>query len=143
MTAVKASSRDWPISEARCIMAKKKTGSLTCAGRWRITWMDQWDQDYVDEEVEGYFEFQPNGLGEFQFGYVQGNIDHRTGLRDGKPAVEFTWDGMDGADGTLLTGRGWAVLEGNELDGAIFIHLGDDSEFKARKAGRPQSKKGK
>ena len=30
-------------------------------GRWRITWMGQWDQDYVDEEVEGYFEFGTGG----------------------------------------------------------------------------------
>ena len=102
-------------------------------GRWRITWMDQWDQDYVDEEVEGFIEFEPKGLGSFQFGDVQGQIDYRATHRDGKPAVEFSWEGGDGADGTPLTGRGWAVVEGDELNGMICIHLGEESDFKATK----------
>ena len=44
-------------------------------GRWRITSMTEWDQDFVDEEVPGYFEFSKDGLGEFQFGYVRCGID--------------------------------------------------------------------
>lgn len=75
-------------------------------GRRRITWMDQWDQEHVDEEVEGFIEFEPKGNGSFQFGYVQGQIDHRPSTRDGKPCVEFSWEGGDGEDGTPLTGRG-------------------------------------
>lgn len=102
-------------------------------GRWRITWMSQWDQDYVDEEVEGYFEVGPGSQGNFQFGYVEGHIDYGTALRDGKPAIEFSWEGGDAADGTPLTGRGWAVLDGEELNGMIHIHCGDESEFTARK----------
>ena len=31
-------------------MAKKAKQDFE--GRWRITWMDQWDQDYLDEEVD-------------------------------------------------------------------------------------------
>ena len=62
---------------------------------------------------------------------MQGELDYRIGQRDGKPAVEFSWDGGDAADGTPLTGRGWAVLEGNALHGMIFIHQGDESEFVA------------
>jgi len=91
--------------------------------------MGQWDQDYVNEEVEGFFEFGPGGQGDFQFGYVQGSIDHRTTIREGKPAVEFSWEGGDAADGTPLTGRGWAVVKGEELNGMIHIHCGDESEF--------------
>jgi hypothetical protein len=30
-------------------------------------------------------------------------------------------------------GRGWAVVEGDELHGMIFFHGGDDSEFVAKK----------
>jgi hypothetical protein len=71
------------------IMATKAKSPLL--GRWRITWMDQWDQDFVDEETEGYFE-------------------------------------MD-----AVQGRGWATLDGNEITGMIFIHQGDESEFKAAK----------
>jgi hypothetical protein len=115
---------------------KKPKPESLFEGRWRIVWMDQWDQDYVDEEVEGFIEFQPNGLGSFQFGYVQGQIDYRTTTRDGKPAVEFSWEGGDGADGTPLTGRGWAALGDDELSGVICIHEGDESEFRAKRKKR-------
>src|SRR5205823_2858329 len=53
-------------------MAKKSKTPSPLEGRWRITWMEMWDQDFVDEEVEGYFDFEPNGRGSFQFGYVSG-----------------------------------------------------------------------
>lgn len=101
-------------------------------GRWRIIWMDQWDQDFVDAEAEGFFEFRSDGLGGFQFGYVRGQIDYREGTRDGKPCVEFTWDGNDEMD--PAQGRGWAVVDGDEIEGMIVVHLGDESEFRARKS---------
>lgn len=44
-------------------------------GRWSIDSMSMWDKDYIDEQVPGYFEFGLNGLGPFQFGCVQGNVD--------------------------------------------------------------------
>ena len=53
-------------------MAKKTKSKSPLLSRWRITWMDQWDQDFVDQETEGYFEFGPNDSGSFQFGYVEG-----------------------------------------------------------------------
>jgi len=109
-------------------MGKSKNWVL---GRWSIDSMSMWDKDYIDEEIPGYFEFGPNGLGSFQFGYVQGQIDYRTTTRDGKLAVEFSWEGGDGADGTPMSGRGWAVVEGDQLKGMICIHLGDESEFNA------------
>jgi hypothetical protein len=31
------------------------------------------------------------------------------------------------------TGRGWAVLEGDELHGMIFFHQGDESGFVAKR----------
>ena len=113
------------------IMAKKAKTKSPLQGRWRITWMEQWDQDFVDAEVEGYFEFGPNDMGLFQFGFVQGEIDYRKGIRDSQPCVEFTWDGND--ECSAAQGRGWAILDGNEIKGMIFIHQGDESEFKAEK----------
>jgi hypothetical protein len=123
-------------------MAKAKPKSLF-TGRWRIVSMSAWEDDYLDEEVQAFIEFDEKGSGSFQFGYVQGQIDYRTTNRDGKPAVEFSWEGGDGADGTPLTGRGWAILAGDGLTGMFCIHEGDDSEFVARKAGkikRPKKK---
>jgi hypothetical protein len=102
------------------------------AGRWRITSMEQWDQDFVDEEEEGYFEFTEKGMGVFHFGYIHGQMDCRLTTRDGVPAVEWTWDGNDEMD--PAQGRGWAVVKDNELHGMIFFHCGDDSRFVATRA---------
>lgn len=97
-------------------------------GRWRITWMELWDQDFIDEEVEGFFEFGPKETGEFRFGYIRGEIDYRLTARDGEQSVEFSWEGSDEMEPTM--GRGWAVAKGDELNGTIFFHQGDDSAFK-------------
>ena len=103
-------------------------------GRWRITSMSAWEDDYLDEEVEAYIEFDEEGCGSFQFGYVRGLMDHyRTKMRDGKRVVQFSWDGGDGADGTPMDGIGWAMLDGDTLTGTICVHHGEDSEFVAKR----------
>jgi hypothetical protein len=119
-------------------MAKKSTTPSPFEGRWRITSMEMWAQDFVDAEVEGYFEFGPNSVGSFQFGYVSGDIDYRDGTRDGKPSIEWSWDGNDEMD--PASGRGWAVLDGNEIHGVIAFHHGDESEFVAKKKAQPRPK---
>jgi hypothetical protein len=70
-------------------------------------------------------------MGKFHFGYVQGIMDYREGQRDGKPCVEWSWEGND--ESSQCSGRGWAVLEGDTLIGMIFIHLGDESDFEAER----------
>lgn len=122
-------------------MPKKTTATSPFLGRWNIVSMSAWDEDYLHEEVRAYIEFDAKGFGEFHFGYVQGHMDCRLTTRDGEPAVEWTWDGNDEMD--PAQGRGWAVLEGNELHGMIFFHLGDESDFVARKskAQRPKAQK--
>jgi hypothetical protein len=122
--------------------AKPKRKSFF-AGRWRIISMNAWEDEYLDEEVQAFFQFDEHGGGSFQFGYIRGLMDWRTSHRDGKPAVEFSWEGGDGADGTPLMGRGWAVLEEDELKGRFFIHQGDESEFVAKRAKTPKSSKRK
>ncbi|HVX14304.1 MAG TPA: hypothetical protein VHC22_24170 [Pirellulales bacterium] len=116
-------------------MVKAKPKPKNCfTGTWHIVSMSAWDEDYLNEEVQAFIEFEPKNSGSFQFGYVQGEIDYRTTSRDGKPAVEFSWEGADGADGTPLLGRGWATFDGDELSGTIFFHFGDDSDFVAERA---------
>ena len=95
--------------------------------------MGNWEQDFVDAEVEGFFEFDRDGSGEFQFGYVSGQVDYRDVERDGKPGVEFSWEGNDEMD--PAQGRGWAVLDGGGIEGRIFFHRGDESAFKAVRKG--------
>src|SRR3954454_6725416 len=95
-------------------MTKKKESKPKSpfTGRWRIVSMSAWEDEYLDEEVQAFFEFEETGRGSFQFGYIQGLMDCRTTGREGKPAVEFSWEGGDGADVGVqspsggLSGRG-------------------------------------
>ncbi len=106
-------------------------------GLWRITHMDQWPQDFVDAEVDGYIRFDHGGVGEFQFGYVHGWIDHELTDREGKPAAEWSWEGNSEMDPAC--GRGWAVLEDDgTIKGKLSIHGGDKSGFLARSKGKPK-----
>ena len=89
--------------------AKSKNWVL---GQWSIDSMSMWDKEYIDEEVPGYIEFGADNLGSFQFGYVQGDVDYPVTERGDKPAVEFSFEGGDGADGTPCSGRGWMTLDG-------------------------------
>ena len=91
--------------------------------------MEQWDQEFVDEEVEGFFEFKPDGHGSFQFGYVRGQIDYRLSMCEERPRLEFSWDGNDEMD--PAQGRGWVTADGDQIDGILFFHRGDESKFKA------------
>jgi hypothetical protein len=83
-------------------MPRKSESKSPFARRWRITWMAVWAQDFVDAEVEGFFEFGPTRFGSFQFRYVQGDIEYREGTRDSKPCVEFCWHGSY----RFMNGRG-------------------------------------
>jgi hypothetical protein len=94
---------------------------------------------YDDEDLEPFIEFERSETGQFQFGYVYGEMDCQVTERDGKPAVEFSWDGNDETEHVF--GRGWAVLDGEDLEGMIFFHLGDDTDFTAKRAGKTARKK--
>ncbi len=101
-------------------------------GTWSIIEMEVWDQEYINMEVPGHFTFKKDGTGLFQFGLVQGELDCRVESGDRSARIEFSCEGQDEMD--PASGRGWAVIENGELCGRIFIHLGDDSAFRARKA---------
>ena len=101
-------------------------------GKWRITEMEQWDLDFIDEEEEGYIEFGKVDQGDFHFGYVQGSIDYEIETFEGKPRVEFSWDGTDEMDEAM--GRGWSRIEDDgTMFGKIVFHMGERSWFKAKR----------
>src|SRR5687768_2008376 len=112
-------------------MARKAKPPIPFAGRWRIVSMDERDVD-DGEKGPALIEFGADQMGEFRFGLTSGNIDYRITERREQPAAEWTWEGMDEMD--PCTGRGWAVLEGDELHGMIFFHQGDESSFVAKRA---------
>jgi hypothetical protein len=121
-------------------MAKRKTAN-PFQGRWLIEEMDQWDVEEEPEELQPFIEFERDNTGQFQFGCVYGEIDCRLGQRDGKPAVEFSWEGH--YEDEQVLGRGWAVLDGDELHGMVFFHLGDESGFTARRVEEKPKRKRK
>ena len=82
-------------------------------------------------EVPGHFTFNQDGTGHFQFGLVQEEMDCRLENRGGKDRIEFSWEGQEALD--PASGRGWALIEEEELKGRIFLHQGDDSTFRARR----------
>lgn len=103
---------------------------MSLAGRWRIVEMDLWDREAIDLIGPAFIEFGKDRTGRFRFIAVEGCMDCRDAERDGRPGVEFTWDGSDECDSA--NGRGWAALEEDgSLRGRIFFHLGDDSGFRA------------
>jgi hypothetical protein len=113
-------------------MKRKPRPRSPIVGRWRIVEMEQWTPEDCDMEVPAFIEFGRDGSGQFQFILVQGWIDYKIVERDGKPAVEWSWDGSDEMDSA--SGRGWAVLEPDgRLVGRIYIHQGDDSAFTAKR----------
>jgi len=59
-------------------------------GTWRIIEMEQWDQNYIDLVVPGYFAFQEDNLGKFQFGTVHGNLDYRLESYQETERLEFS-----------------------------------------------------
>ena len=99
-------------------------------GRWQIVEMDLWDRDAIDLLGPAFIEIGADGVGAFRFIAVEGDIDGRHVERDGHPAVEFSWVGVD--DNDDASGRGWALLETDDsLVGHIYLHRGDDSGFRA------------
>lgn len=100
--------------------------------------MSAWEQDFIDEEEEGYVGFGGNDHGQFRFDYVHGQMECKLTTRDGEPALERTWVGNDEMES--VQGRGWAVVMGEELHGMIFFHGGDDSKFVSRKRDKHASK---
>jgi len=115
-------------------------------GTFKITHMDEWDQDFVDEEVPAFIRFDPDGQGAFHFGYVHGDMAVEFTERDGKPAAEWSWEGNDEMD--PASGRGWVVLQDDgTLKGMLFFHNGESSGFTAGtmmgKKAKPDTKKTK
>ena len=109
-------------------MAKRKATPIE--GRWNIVSLTAWDVEETVEELQLIIRFERSDAGQFQFGCVYGEMDCRLTERDGKPAAEFSWEGHD--EDEQVFGRGWAVVDGDELGRMIFFHMSDESEFRAK-----------
>jgi len=110
-------------------------------GHWRIMHMDEWGQDFVNAEVEGYIRFDADGAGEFHFGYVHGWLDYELGQRDGRTTVDWSWEGNDEMDSA--SGRGSAVIQDEvTIKGKLSFHRGEKSGFLAVRNEKPERSSG-
>ncbi len=110
-------------------------------GYWKITQMDEWDQDYVDLVVPGFVEFEKADgahiTGGFQFETVSGGLHAHVRELGDESFIEWSWEGRN--DNDPGCGRGWAKVDGAQLLGRIYIHLGDNSGLTARRQERPKT----
>lgn len=90
-----------------------------------------WDQDALDLVGEAHITFGAGNVGEMQLIAIQAGIDYRVEGGDGEQVVEFSFNGFDEMD--PITGRGRGRIGGDELIGKLFIHQGDQSQFRARR----------
>ena len=100
----------------------------TITGHWRIIWMEEWDQDYIDLVDPGFIKISSDGSGEFLFGVVSG------GFHINPNAVHFhsNWEGSmecDEARGSI-DGN---INQDGKLVGSISFWDGDESEYQAIK----------
>jgi hypothetical protein len=76
-----AGSAAWPSRDTIVIAAvhysRRMSESTSVIGRWRITEMDNWDQEAVNLVQPGFIEFDDDGLGGLGFIVVTGELDCR------------------------------------------------------------------
>ena len=110
-------------------MATGETAKHSLLGPWRIVETELWDVDDLDLMDPAHLTLEPQGHGRLGLLAIEGNLDYRVVQRDGLPTIEFSFEGSD--EGHRISGRGWAILDGEQLRGHLFIHQGDDSGFTA------------
>lgn len=112
-------------------MSQKDNSVTEFVGKWRILETEMWDRGALDLVVPASLTFEKDNTGRMRFIAVEVWTDYRVGQRDGLAAVEFSFQGQD--EGDEVCGRGWAVLDGNQLRGRLYFHMGDDSSFVAER----------
>lgn len=110
-------------------MATAGTAKHALLGTWRIVETELWDVDDLDLVEPADLTLEPKGHGRLGLLSIDAILDYRVVQREGLPAIEFSFEGSDESD--RISGRGWAVLDGGQLRGHLFIHQGDESGFTA------------
>jgi hypothetical protein len=100
-------------------------------GKWRITETELWDREALDLVAPAMLSLKPKGVGQIALIAIEAQLDYRVVMRDGLPGIEFSFQGFD--EGDEVMGRGWALLQGQQLQGRLFFHQGDDSSFVAQR----------
>ncbi len=99
-------------------------------GMWRITGLDGFDAEYVDLCGPGMLDISTRGNGSMNFGAVEIILDCKTDDLDER-VLRFSYEGQD--EGDSICGRGYCLLDGEQMTGRIFRHLSDEFSFKAKR----------
>ncbi len=100
-------------------------------GEWRVTEMSEWDRDFIDLVAPGHLTIKANGRGTFAFGAIEAELDCRDDKAGHDVRLSFSFAGWD--EGDEVSGRGWAKVNDNMMEGWFALHQGEDSTFKAEK----------
>ena len=73
-------------------------------GKYHITEMSNWDEDFINLTGQGYIRISNNGYGNMEFGAVQVEIDGKIVKTGDIQRFEFMFQGYD--EGDLTSGSG-------------------------------------
>ena len=112
----------WDVQPAKWAVKKRFVGS------WRITELQGYDSAYVDLCGPAKVKITTRGWGSVSFGAIEAEIDCKTDDLDDR-VLRFSFEGGD--EGDSICGRGYCVVDGDQMTGRFFRHLGDEFGFKA------------
>jgi hypothetical protein len=92
--------------------------------------MQRFGADAIDLCGPAHIKIMRRGNGRLVFGAVNSEIEGKIDELDGM-IFRFTFDGEDDAD--FICGRGYCVVEADEMVGRVLLYLGEESGFKARR----------
>lgn len=97
-------------------------------GSWRITGLQGYEADYIDLCGPAKLKISRRGGGRMSFGAVEAELDCKMDDRDER-VLRFTFEGGD--EGDPICGRGYCLVDGDQMAGRMFRHFGDEFGFKA------------
>jgi hypothetical protein len=104
---------------------------MSFIGGWEIVSSPDFDDEYLNGEVEPYLKLKQAGTrvtGNYHVGLQQGSIDGR--LQSDK-LVFFSFEGMD--EHHEVNGAGMLMLRGDQLTFVLMYHQGDDFMFECKR----------
>jgi hypothetical protein len=99
-------------------------------GWWRITALEGYNADYVDLCGPAMLSISSRGTGQMNFGAAEAELDGKMDDLDER-VVRFSFEGGD--EGDPMCGRGYCIVDEDEMTGRLFRHLGDTFGFKAKR----------
>ena len=119
----------WEVPSGRWTVKKKFVGS------WRIIELQGYDAEYINRCGPATLKMSSRGVGHVNFGAVEAEIDCKMDDLDER-VVRFTFEGGD--EGDPICGRGYCVIEGEQMVGRMFRHMGDEFGFKAKRMSKDE-----